>query len=73
MNLEQYDPNTFVNLPDDELIDTAFAASFLKVKPNTLAVWRCNRSCDLPYILIGRLPRYRVGDLRQFVLRNVIS
>jgi hypothetical protein len=50
-------------LPPDTLLDDAQAAAALSLKPATLAVWRTTGRYNLPYLKIGRLVRYRAGDL----------
>ena len=54
-------------LTDGELLDDKQAASVLKTKPATLSVWRTTGRYNLPYIKIGRLVRYRAGDLKAFI------
>ena len=49
------------------------AAAFLGIKPQTLAVWRCNRRYDLKYIKCGRLVRYPMSELRKFVERRTVG
>lgn len=51
------------DLPADALLDDAQAAAALSVKPGTLAVWRTTGRYALPFLKIGRLVRYRAGDL----------
>ena len=50
-------------LPRTALVDTATAAAALGLKPETLANWRVTGRYGLPFVRSGRLPRYRVGDL----------
>jgi len=54
----------------DELLDPAAAAKFLGgTKPlnvGTLAVWRCTKKYDIPYLKIGRDVRYRKSELRKW-------
>ena len=50
-------------LPADVLLDDTQAAAALGLKPATLSVWRCTGRYSLPYLKIGRLVRYRAGDL----------
>lgn len=47
----------------DCLLDTDKAAALLNAAPKTLIHWRCTGSCDLPYIKVGRLVRYRYSDV----------
>jgi hypothetical protein len=32
-----------------------------------LAVWRCNGTCQIPYIKIGRSVRYKAADIEAFL------
>ena len=50
------------NLPHKLLSDPE-AAELLCVTPQTLAVWRCKKRYNLPYIKVGRKVRYREADL----------
>lgn len=54
-------------LHDSQLLNESQAAQVLGIAPNTLAVWRCTGRYNLPYIKIGRLVRYRAGDLKRFI------
>lgn len=44
-------------------------AQVLGVKTSTLAVWRSTGRYQLRYIKVGRLIRYRVSDLADFLAR----
>ena len=55
----------------NSLLSRTEAASFLKVSPQTLAAWACNKRVNLPYIKIGRRVAYRQDDLIAFVDANV--
>lgn len=55
------------NLPADALLDDIQAAAALSVKPGTLAVWRSCGRYNLRYLKIGRLVRYRAGDLAEWL------
>ena len=52
------------------LLTPAEAAVILRVKPHTLAVWRCEKRYDLPYVKSGGRVGYRVCDLEQFIQRR---
>ncbi|SKC49548.1 helix-turn-helix domain-containing protein [Paraburkholderia hospita] len=52
------------------LLDRQKAASYLGVKPQTLANWAVTRARNLPYVKIGRRVMYRVADLEAFVMAN---
>lgn len=66
-------PNTSPNLPsldtlpDSALLDSRTTAALLGIQNETLANWRSTGRYGLPYTLIGRLPRYRAGDIRRFI------
>ena len=47
------------------------AADVLGVKPTTLAVWRSTGRYRLPFLKVGRLVKYRVSDLAEFLARLV--
>lgn len=60
-----FDPkNPPVNVGDK------LAAEVLEVKPSTLAVWRSTGRYNLPYIKVGRLVKYRISDLAEFLARR---
>jgi excisionase family DNA binding protein len=48
------------------------AANYLGVKTSTLAVWACTKRYNLPFVKIGRLCKYRLDVLEEFVERNTI-
>lgn len=51
-----------------ELLSSADAAEFLGLAgPNVLAIWRCTRRYDLPYIKVGGKILYDVEDLLAFL------
>lgn len=52
------------------LLNPREASIYLGVKQDTLAVWRVNRRYDLPYIKVGRLIKYRLSDLDNW-LRDI--
>ncbi len=56
------DPN---HLP--ALLTTQQAAHVLGVKPATLQNWRSLGRHDLPFVRVGRLPRYRTSDLADWI------
>lgn len=49
------------------------AAQVLEVKPTTLAVWRSTGRYNLPYLKVGRLVKYRVSDLAEFLARRTAN
>ena len=65
--------NPVMALDDDELLNEEKAAEVIDVKPGTLSVWRCTKRYPLKYVKIGRLIRYRRGDLRSFAASRVVG
>lgn len=57
------------NLPN-KLLTRREAADFLGCKENTLAVWATCKRYDLPFYKIGRLVKYKLIDLENFVVKN---
>ena len=55
------------------LLTEVEAAAALGLSPATLAVWRCTRRYDLPYVKCGRLVRYREVDLAAFISQRLIE
>ena len=51
----------------EELLTTDEASKYLRVKKGTLAIWRSTKRYEVPYIRVGRLIRYRVSDLEEFI------
>ncbi len=51
-------------------VDDKQAAQVLDVKPSTLAVWRSTGRYRLPYLKVGRLVKYRISDLADFLARR---
>tara|TARA_R110002072_G_scaffold289309_1_gene456273 strand:+ start:1183 stop:1383 length:201 start_codon:yes stop_codon:yes gene_type:complete len=49
------------------LMTPAEVAEYLGVSKETLNVWRCTKSYNLPYVKTGRLVRYRAEDVTNFV------
>jgi Helix-turn-helix domain len=49
------------------LISPARAAAILNVTPGTLAVWRCEKRYQLPFVKVGRKVMYRMSDLERFI------
>ncbi|WP_284186793.1 helix-turn-helix domain-containing protein [Zoogloea oryzae] len=43
------------------------AAQLLRIQPQTLAVWASTKRYPLPVVKVGRLVRYRLADLEQFM------
>lgn len=50
-----------------QLVKEDVAAEILGVTCGTLQVWRCTKRYPLPYVKVGRLVRYRISDLNDFL------
>ena len=53
------------------LLSRKDAAEYLGLKESTLAIWKCTKRYDLPYVKIGRKIKYRLSDLQNFVENNL--
>ena len=60
-----------VSANPNRLFDRQDAASYLGIKPQTLANWAVTRTQNLPYVKIGRRVMYRLADLEAFVMANL--
>lgn len=49
------------------LLNRKQAAEFLGISVGTLEVWAATKRYNLPYIKVGRLAKYRLSDLEQFI------
>ena len=58
---------------ENGLLSRAEAAKYLGVMESTLACWASTQRYSLPYIKVGRLAKYRVNDLEQFIQNNLQS
>ena len=54
-------------------VDDKLAAEALGVKATTLAVWRSTGRYNLPYLKVGRLVKYRISDLAEFLARRTAN
>lgn len=57
--------------PAEELLTPEEAARRLGVTKHTLSNWRKYHKARLPYVRVGRLVKYRAGDLKEFIEANV--
>ena len=55
------------------LLDTPDAAEYIGAAKGTLEVWRSTKKYNLKYIKVGRLVRYRVSDLDEFLNRRTME
>jgi excisionase family DNA binding protein len=53
-----------------DLLSRQQAADYLGVAVHTLAIWKCTRRHDLPYVKIGRLVKYKRSELDAFISKN---
>lgn len=51
------------------LLTVQEAASYLRVKPETIYHWTFQRT--LPVVKLGRLSRYRLKDLQEFIAKGL--
>jgi len=61
--LEAADP--LPDLSDDTLLTRTEAALYLRIQPQTLAVWACHRKF-IAFVKVGRLVRYPLKELRAY-------
>lgn len=56
----------------EHLLSRQQTAKYLGISGITLAIWAHTKSQDLPFIKIGRLCKYRKGDIDDFITRNTV-
>jgi len=54
----------------NKLLTRKEAAELLGTTEGTLAVWACNKRYNLPIVKVGRLVKYRLSDLMNFIEEN---
>jgi excisionase family DNA binding protein len=59
-------------LAPSRLLTAAEAAEFLGIAIQTLAVWRMNKRCNIPYIKVGQSVRYRLADLEAWLASRTV-
>ncbi len=57
----------------EELLSRNEAANYLGVKKSTLAVWASTKRYPLPIVKIGRLCKYKLTDLNNFIIYNTLK
>ena len=57
----------------EQLLTPDQAAALLGLSAETLNVWRCTKRYKLPYVKTGRLVRYRLSDITQFIESRTIQ
>ncbi len=60
------------NISTNQLLTRIEAGEYLGVSPKTLAIWACTKRYPLPMVKIGRLVKYRLEDLDNFITNNTI-
>lgn len=50
-----------------KLLSPDEVSALLGVSTQTLAVWRCERRYNLPYVKVGRLVRYPAAAVERFL------
>jgi excisionase family DNA binding protein len=61
------------DLDKHRLLSRKEAAEYLGVKAITLAIWKSTQRYDIPTVKVGRLVRYRFGDLLEFVEKRTVN
>ena len=69
--LQQQDAANRADDPDT-LLSTKDAAVELRLRPNTLEIWRF-KGIGPPYVKIGRSVRYIRRDLRDYVVQHKVA
>lgn len=63
-------------MPDyhpNRLLSRKEAAEFLGVTEMTLAIWKSTKRYPIPCVKVGRLAKYRYGDLLEFVESRTVN
>ena len=60
-------------IEEPRLLTRAQAAAYLHCRPQTLAIWASTGRYGLPFVRVGRLVRYRVSDLDDFLTRRTVG
>lgn len=55
------------------LLTETEAADLLSIKPQTLAVWRCNGTNSLKFVRVGRAIRYRLDHLEEWIEQHTAT
>lgn len=62
-----------MSLIRDPLLNPIEAAELMGVKPQSLAVWRMNKSSALAFIRVGRCIRYRTSAIEAYLLSRTVG
>lgn len=58
---------------ESPLLTRKQAAEYLGVKTRTLDIWASTKRYDLKFIKVGRLAKYRLEDLNDFLTRRTVN
>ena len=58
---------------ENSLLTRKEAADFLGCREITLAQWKSTNRYSLPVVKVGKLAKYRYGDLVEFVKRRTVN
>lgn len=61
------------SLNKNRLLNRKEAANYLGIKEITLAIWQSSKRYNIPVVKVGRLAKYRYGDLLEFVARRTVN
>ena len=56
-----------------ELMTTSEAANFLRLKKETLVIWRCTKRYPLPFLKVGGRVLYKLSDLEKFIENRTVT
>lgn len=62
-----------MSLQASPLLTRKEAAAYLGVEPETLHNWACTKRYSLKFIKVGRLAKYRIQDLEDFLARRTVN
>jgi excisionase family DNA binding protein len=62
-----------MTIDPNKLLNRQEAADYLGVTKGTLEVWASTGRYNLPFVKIGRLAKYRFGDLLDFISARTIE
>jgi excisionase family DNA binding protein len=62
-----------LTLSNERLLTAVEAAALLRVKPQTMAIWRSSHRHALPYIRVGSSIRYRLSDLQRWLQERTVT
>lgn len=62
-----------MNIEKNKLLTSEEASEMLGLQPNTLNVWRATNRYHLPFVKVGRLVRYRLSDINDFIENRLVG